>query len=286
MAKRAAPGAVSRFAPSPTGLLHLGHAHAALAARALAPAGEGRFLLRIEDIDPGRCRPEFEAAIYRDLEWLGLRWDGDVRRQSDHLDDYRAALETLDGQGLVYPCFCTRADIKAEIARSGRAPHGPDGPVYPGICRDVPRERARRRIEGDEPHALRLDMTRAAAVVGPVSWFDRAHGTFGARPEMFGDVVLARKDTPTSYHLAVTLDDHSQGVSIVSRGADLLEATHVHRLLQALLGLDTPQYRHHRLLTDGAGRRLAKRRGGLAIASLRASGRTPEEVRAMAGFER
>ncbi len=284
MAKRSVPEAVSRFAPSPTGLLHLGHAYSALTAQALARGPQGRFILRIEDIDSGRCRPEFEAAIYRDLEWLGLCWDGDVRRQSDHLDDYSAALETLDGTGLVYPCFCTRKDIKAEIARSGQAPHGPDGPVYPGICRNLPGERARQRIEAGEPYALRLDMARAAAMIGPISWCDRTHGTLNARPETFGDIVLARKDAPTSYHLAVTVDDHLQGVSIVSRGADLLAATHVHRLLQALLGYDTPQYQHHRLLTDDAGRRLAKRHDSLSIASLRASGRTPEEVRVMAGF--
>ena len=278
MAKR---GAVTRFAPSPTGLLHLGHAHAALFARALA-ADDGRFLLRIEDIDHGRCRPEFEQAIYEDLEWLGLSWAAGVRRQSEHMADYAAALETLDGAGLVYPCFCTRAAIRAEIARSGAAPHGPDGPLYPGTCRGL--EDAAARIAAGEGHALRLDMGRAAARAGPLAWHDRAKGRIEARPGVFGDVILARKDTPTSYHLAVTVDDHIQGVNLVTRGADLFEASHVHRLLQALLGLDVPEYSHHRLLTDEQGRRLAKRHDGLSIRALRERGHTAEEVRAMAGF--
>ena len=285
MAKRKTSGAVSRFAPSPTGYLHLGHAYSALEANALAQGDKGRFLLRIEDIDPGRCRPEFEEAIYEDLSWLGLNWDKGVRRQSDHMEDYAAALKTLERKGLVYPCFCTRNDIKNEIERSGRAPRGPDGPVYPGTCRKLSDEQAQARIEAGEAYALRLDMARAAAIVGPLSWNDRAHGKVKARPEMFGDVVLARKDTPTSYHLAVTVDDHLQGVSVVSRGADLMEATHVHRLLQALLGYETPHYCHHRLLTDDAGRRLAKRQDSHAIRTLREHGYTPDEVRTMTGFD-
>ncbi len=283
MAKSGAQPAVTRFAPSPTGLLHLGHAYSALFAEALA--GEhGRFLLRIEDIDPGRCRPEFEAAIYEDLEWLGLRWEPAVRRQSEHMDDYARALSALDDLGLVYPCFCTRAEIGAEIARSGAAPHGPDGPVYPGICRRLATEEASERVAAGEGHALRLDMARAVAAAGPLDWHDRDHGRLEARPEVFGDVVLARKDTPTSYHLAVTVDDRIQGITLVTRGEDLFEATHVHRLLQALLGLETPEYRHHRLLTDDAGQRLAKRHDSLSIRSLRERGHAAEEVRAMAGF--
>ena len=278
MAKR---GAVTRFAPSPTGLLHLGHAHAALFARALAADG-GRFLLRIEDIDRGRCRAEFEAAIHEDLAWLGLSWEAGVRRQSEHMADYGAALAALDGAGLVYPCFCTRTAIQAEIAGSGAAPHGPDGPLYPGTCRGLPD--AGQRIAAGEGHALRLDMARAVARAGPLAWHDRAKGRIEARPEVFGDVILARKDTPTSYHLAVTVDDHIQGVNLVTRGADLFEASHVHRLLQALLGLDVPEYGHHRLLTDEQGRRLAKRHDGLSIRSLRERGHTAEEVRTMAGF--
>lgn len=283
MAKSGALPAVTRFAPSPSGLLHLGHAYSALFAEALA-GEDGRFLLRIEDIDPGRCRPEFEAAIYEDLQWLGLQWDPAVRRQSERMDDYARALESLDGMGLVYPCFCTRAAIRAEIERSGAAPHGPDGPVYPGICRGLAMNEARARIAAGESHALRLDMARAVAAAGPLAWHDRERGRTEARPEIFGDVVLARKDTPTSYHLAVTVDDHIQGITLVTRGEDLLPATHVHRLLQGLLGLETPDYRHHRLLTDDAGRRLAKRHDSLSIRSLRESGHSAEEVRAMAGF--
>lgn len=283
MAKDGQRGPVTRFAPSPSGFLHLGHAYSALFAESVA--GEaGRFLLRIEDIDRGRCRPEFEAAICQDLEWLGLGWEAGVRRQSEHMDDYAGALEILDGIGLVYPCFCTRAAIRAEIERSGAAPHGPDGPVYPGICRGLPRAETRDRIAAGEAHALRLDMARATARAGPLDWHDRERGTTEARPEIFGDVVLARKDTPTGYHLAVTVDDHIQGITLVTRGEDLLPATHVHRLLQALLGLDTPEYRHHRLLTDETGRRLAKRHDSLSMRSLRERGRTAAEVRAMAGF--
>ena len=283
MAKSGAQPAVTRFAPSPSGLLHLGHAHSALFAAELA--GEaGRFLLRIEDIDPGRCRPEFEAAIYQDLEWLGLQWSPAVRRQSEHMDDYARALSELDDLGLIYPCFCTRAEIRAEIARSGAAPHGPDGPVYPGICRALAEEEGRERVAAGESHALRLDMARAVAATGPLAWHDRDGGKTTARPEIFGDVVLARKDTPTSYHLAVTVDDHIQEVNLVTRGEDLLEATHVHRLLQALLGLDTPEYRHHRLLNDESGQRLAKRHDSLSIRSLRERGHTAQEVRTMAGF--
>lgn len=283
MAKDGQKGAVTRFAPSPSGLLHLGHAYSALFARSFAGVG-GRFLLRIEDIDPGRCRPDYEAAIYEDLEWLGLRWEPGVRRQSEHMNDYARALERLDGMGLVYPCFCTRAGIRAEIDRSGAAPHGPDGPVYPGLCRGLPRAETRDRIAAGEAHALRLDMARAATAAGPLVWHDRERGRMEARSEIFGDVVLARKDTPTGYHLAVTVDDHIQEITLVTRGEDLLPATHIHRLLQALLGLETPEYRHHRLLVDDAGRRLAKRHDSLSIRSLRERGRTREEVRAMAGF--
>lgn len=275
---------VTRFAPSPTGFLHLGHAHSALFGQAAARAGGGRFLLRIEDIDAGRCRPEFEAAIREDLAWLGLDWDGPVRRQSDHMQDYARALVALDSLGLLYPCFCTRKDIADEIARAGSAPHGPEGVVYPGACRHRPAGEAARRQDAGEPYALRLDMTRAAALAGPLTWHDRGRGTVEARPEAFGDVVLARKDVPASYHLAVTVDDHIQGVSLVTRGEDLLAATDVHRLLQALLGLETPDYHHHGLLTDETGRRLAKRDRALTLRALRAAGRSPGEVRAMAGF--
>jgi glutamyl-Q tRNA(Asp) synthetase len=265
-------------------LLHLGHAYSALTAAA-ASGKNGRFHLRIEDIDPTRSKPEFVDAIQEDLAWLGLKWETPVILQSERMDAYRDALKTLERKGIVYPCFCTRAEIKAEIERSVSAPHGPDGPIYPGVCRELDPEESQKRIENGESHALRLDMRRAASVAGPLSFHDEAHGNVKVEPEKFGDIVLARKETPTSYHLAVTVDDHAQGVTLITRGADLFEATHVHRLLQTLLGLDKPQYSHHRLLTDEAGRRLAKRNGDFSIRSLRGEHYTPDEVRAMTGFE-
>ena len=284
MAKRSSSGEVTRFAPSPTGYLHLGHAFSALNAYHARGRG-GSFLLRIEDIDPGRCRTEFTEAILEDLEWLGLEWETPVRKQSDHLDDYAAALRKLDLRGLVYPCFCTRSEIKAEIQRSGYAPQGPDGPIYPGICRKLSAEKRDDRVDTGEAHVLRLDMTGAATVAGPLSWRDDEQGLVMAKPDRFGDVVLARKDVPTSYHLSVTVDDHLQGVTLVTRGADLALATDVHRLLQGLLGYDTPRYSHHRLIKDVTGRRLAKRDQDMTIRDLRESGYTPEEVIAMSGFE-
>jgi glutamyl-Q tRNA(Asp) synthetase len=285
---------VTRFAPSPTGRLHLGHAYAALFARQEARSARGRFLLRLEDIDAARCRPEFEAGIYEDLQWLGLTWEMPVRRQSEHMAEYQAALDKLSGLGLLYPCFCTRAEIKAEIARAGSAPHdltaetavpavGPDGqPLYPGTCRNLdPAEREARQASG-APFALRLDVHKAAAVAGELFWRDHRRGRVRAEPAIFGDVVLARKDTPASYHLAVTVDDHAQGVTLVTRGADLLAATHIHRLLQALLGLGTPDYHHHKLLLGADGQRLAKRADAPTLQSLRDAGHSPEEVRLMA----
>ncbi len=273
--------AVTRFAPSPTGYLHLGHAYSALFAVEQARQAGGRFLLRIEDIDRSRCRPEFEDAIHEDLAWLGLEWETPVRRQSDHLDDYAAVLDKLTGLGLLYPCFCTRKDIQREIAGADNAPHGPDGPVYPGICRNLSATERKQRIAEDQPHALRLDVAAALRQTGRLDWLDREAGTVEARPEIFGDVVLARKDTPTSYHLAVTLDDHLQGVTLVTRGTDLFEATHIHRLLQALLSLDTPAYHHHPLLLGTDGKRFAKRDRSLTLRSLRESGGTAEDVRRM-----
>jgi glutamyl-Q tRNA(Asp) synthetase len=273
---------VTRFAPSPTGRLHLGHAYAALfAARA---AQGGRFLLRIEDIDATRCRPEFERAILDDLSWLGLSWETPVRRQSEHMAEYAAALEKLKAQGLIYPCFCTRAEIRAEIARAGAAPHGSEGPLYPGTCRRLDDTERAQRIEAGTPYALRLDAEKATARTGPLTWRDRERGTVAADPHTHGDVVLARKETPTSYHLSVTLDDHLQGVTLVTRGTDLFDATHVHRQLQALLGLDTPDYHHHAMVTGAGGERLAKRAGAPTLQSLREQGRTPAEVRAMVGM--
>lgn len=277
-----ADAVVTRFAPSPTGLLHLGHAYSALFSWRLARRAGGRFLLRIEDIDATRCRTDFAEALLEDLAWLGLDWDGPVRRQAQHLADYRAALERLDAAGLVYPCFCTRAAIRAEIAGAGRAPHGPDGPLYPGTCRGLGAVARRRRLAAGEPFALRLDVARAAAQAGPLTWQDAVAGMVSADPLALGDVVLARKDAPTSYHLAVTVDDALQGVTLVARGVDLFAATHVQRLLQALLGLPTPRYHHHPLRTDAAGRRYAKRDQALTLRALREAGRTPAEVRAMA----
>ncbi|HVH73367.1 MAG TPA: tRNA glutamyl-Q(34) synthetase GluQRS [Stellaceae bacterium] len=277
---------VTRFAPSPTGYLHLGHVRSASQGFAAARRAAGRFLLRIEDIDRTRCREEYAAAILEDLEWLGLCWDGPVRRQSEHFADYRGALDRLAGQGLLYPCFCTRREIAAEIARSGAAPQGKEGPLYPGTCRRLAAaERARRIAEGRD-YALRLDV--AGARVGPLDWIEEcAAGDERrlAQPGLFGDVVLARKEFPASYHLAVTLDDAIQGVTLVTRGVDLAAATHIHRLLQALLGLPTPRYRHHALVTDTAGRRLAKRDHALSVRAMRAQGMTPAEVLAAARGE-
>ncbi len=272
-------GLVTRFAPSPTGWLHLGHAYSALFA-ARAAAG-GRFLLRIEDIDPNRCRPAFADALLEDLAWLGLAWDGPVRRQSAHLADYRAALDRLAGLGVTYPCFCSRAEIAAEVAAAAHAPHGPDGALYPGTCRRLSRAERDDRLASGTAHALRLDSAAAAALTGPLTWADRGHGTVAVDPARFGDVVLARKDVPTSYHLSVTVDDHLQGVTLVTRGADLIPATDVHRTLQALLGLDVPTWHHHRVLTDAAGTRLSKRDRSRTLRALRDHGTTAADVRAM-----
>ena len=301
---------VSRFAPSPTGRLHLGHAYSAVRAHDLARAGGGQFLLRIEDIDGTRSREEFVAGIEEDLAWLGLDWDGPVIRQSARMGVYVEALAKLQAMELIYPCFCTRA----EIAASANAPHGPEGPVYPGICRELS-ERERTARMG-EPHCWRLDMARALGAYAPsplvgegwgegagrrgeepkrasalplsqpsptrgegfLRWHDQYAGWVQANPLPAGDVVLARKETPTSYHLAVTVDDAAQGVTDVVRGVDLFEATHVHRLLQALLGLPTPDYHHHPLLIGPDGKRLAKRNGARPLAELRAEGANPADL--------
>lgn len=271
---------VTRFAPSPTGRLHLGHAFAALFAHDAARAADGRFLLRIEDIDARRSRAEFVAGIFEDLAWLGLIWEEPVRRQSEHLADYAAALGQLQEMGVIYPCFCTRKDIAAEIERAGAAPHGPEGALYPGLCRHLSDEERRKRLDSGAPYALRLDVDRARRLVpAPLFFEDAAAGKVAAQPELLGDVVLARKDAPTSYHLAVTVDDAIQGVSLVTRGLDLFHATHIQRLLQALLGLPSPRYHHHPLLLDDAGRRFAKRDRAATLEALRRSGTTPQGVR-------
>lgn len=277
------PTPTTRFAPSPTGWLHLGHAYAALFAA--GRAGDGRFLVRLEDIDATRARPEYEAGIFEDLSWLGLQWEQPVIRQSEHVPVYRAGLEKLGALGLLYPCFCTRKEIQHEIAQAGNAPHGPDGPLYPGTCRSKCPAEGEDRIARGEAYALRLDIVKAMTLAGKeLSWLDRAHGTFTATPAIFGDVVLARKDTPASYHLAVVLDDARQGVTLVTRGEDLLPATHLHRLLIELLGLPIPEWEHHRLILDDQGRRLAKRDDARSLRTLREHGWTAERVREELGI--
>lgn len=264
----------------------MGHAFAALFAEAAA-GPRGRFLVRIEDIDATRVRPTFEAAIFEDLAWLGLRWEKPERRQSQHYPDYAKALEHLRRRDLVYPCFCTRKEIAAEIAASAGAPQGPDGPLYPGTCRSIDEAQRARRM-ASEPFAWRLDVARAVCAM-PVLTFEETGevaecGTIAARPEVFGDVVLARKDVPASYHLAVVVDDAAQGVTLVTRGEDLAPATHLHRLLQHLLALPVPRYRHHRLICDANGKRLAKRDDATALRTLRAQGARAEDIRAQLGF--
>ncbi|WP_339777906.1 tRNA glutamyl-Q(34) synthetase GluQRS [uncultured Thalassospira sp.] len=265
-------GEVTRFAPSPTGYLHLGHAASAVFAARNA-GDDGRFLLRIEDIDQTRARPEYIEAIYEDLAWLGLTWETPVRVQSAHFDDYQQVLDRLADRDLLYPCFCTRKDIQAEIARIGNAPHGPDGALYPGTCRHLSASERAERIAAGESYALRLDMSRAIKQGGKrLYWHDRAAGRQVATPEIFGDVVLARKDTPTSYHVSVTLDDHLQEISLVTRGEDLFFASHLHRLLQELLGYNIPEYHHHKLLTGPDGKRFAKRDKSETLRSMRDKG--------------
>jgi len=267
----------TRFAPSPTGWLHLGHAYAALFAAQQADGG--RFLIRLEDIDATRARREYEEAIFEDLAWLGLSWEKPVRRQSDHFDDYRAALGQLEAKGLLYPCFCTRREIQDEIARAGNAPQGPDGPLYPGTCRHLDADERQKRLASGDAYALRLDVNQALQLIGtPLTFTELSLGEIIANPTIFGDVVLARKDTPASYHLAVVVDDALQGISLVTRGEDLLPATHLHRLLQHLLGLPVPRWHHHRLITDESGKRLAKRDDARSLKSLRESGWTPNRL--------
>ncbi len=276
---------VTRFAPSPTGELHIGHALAARVAHDLARDSGGRFLLRMEDIDSVRCRPEYEQGICDDLRWLGFQWDGDVLRQSEHLPRYRAHLDDLAEAGLTYPCFCTRGEIAAEIAAMGAAPHGPDGPRYPGTCRQLDRAKRRERLSRGDAFAIRFDVGAALARVGATLHFEETgrgptgeRGVIDADPRAGGDIVLGRKDLGVSYHLAVVLDDDRQGVTLVTRGDDLFSATPVQRLLQAVLGLRVPRYHHHLLLRDEAGRRLAKRDAARSLAALRAAGESAAAV--------
>ncbi len=285
---------IFRFAPSPNGYLHLGHAFSALLNADLARASGGRLLLRIEDIDATRCRPEYEAAIYDDLAWLGVGYEEPVRRQSDHLADYRAALARLEGMGLLYPSFESRAELARLVAARDADeewPRDPDGsPLYPGDARSLPRADRERLIASGAPYALRLDMRRAVAAAGALDWREEGEGpdgeagTVAARPETWGDVVLARKETPTSYHLSVAVDDALQGVTHVVRGQDLFHATSVHRLLQALLGLPQPVYRHHRLILGDDGRKLSKSTGATGLRELRAAGATVADIRTRLGL--
>ena len=275
---------VTRFAPSPTGLLHLGHAHSALFAHDLARRAGGTFRLRIEDIDTVRCKEGFVDAIFADLTWLGLDWDPPVPRQRERADAHAEALARLDDMGLLYPCFCTRKEIRAEIQNAAAAPHGTGGQAYPGTCRSLSAaERAARHAEG-RPYALRLDVAAAHDRVGFPAWHDRRAGTATADLRPGGDIIIGRKDIGTSYHLAVTLDDAAQGITLVTRGADLIDSTPIHRVLQALLDLPVPEWWHHDLLTDAEGQRLAKRDRSRGIRYLREEGYVPAEVRAMAGF--
>jgi len=285
---------VFRFAPSPNGYLHLGHAYSALLNFDSARQAGGRFLLRIEDIDAARCRPEFEAAIYEDLAWLGITWETPVRRQSEHLPVYREAVEKLSSLGLVYPAFESRAEIARLVAeREAQAPwpRDPDGaPLYPGAAKLLSSDERARLIESGAPYALRLDMAGASARAGALTWIEHGEGPGGetgivaARPEAWGDVILARKETPTSYHLSVVIDDALQGVTDVVRGQDLFWSTGVHRLLQQMLGLRTPHYRHHRLILDAAGRKLSKSTAATGLRELRGRGATPADIRRLVGL--
>ena len=268
---------ITRFAPSPTGLLHLGHAYSALFAWNKAQEGGGTFLLRLEDIDGPRCRREYEQAIFDDLHWLGISWEEPVWRQSERMEVYEDALLRLRDLGIVYPCFCTRQ----EIANAASAPQGPEGPLYPGTCRSYSAAQREELLASGRGHAWRLDVAMALALTGPLTWHDRKQGGIPARPDLLGDVILARKDISTSYHLAVTVDDAAQGVTLVTRGEDLFNSTHIHRLLQALLNLPVPEWEHHGLICDESGKRLAKRDHARSLQSLREAGWTAEQVRQM-----
>lgn len=280
---------VFRFAPSPNGYLHLGHAFSALLNFDVARQAGGRLLLRIEDIDATRCKPEYEAAIYEDLAWLGIGWEMPVRRQSEHLDLYREAVERLRAQGLIYPAFESRAEI-AKLISQGEDNHSwprdPDGaPLYPGAAKSLSLGKRETLLRSGAPYALRLDMAAAIARAGPLSWIEQGEGPQGetgvvqTRPESWGDVILARKESPTSYHLSVVVDDALQGVTEIVRGRDLFWSTSVHRLLQKLLGLPAPVYQHHRLVLDDSGHKLSKSTGATGLRELRASGASPAQIR-------
>ncbi len=270
------PDIVVHFAPSPNGLLHLGHAYAAMVTHDYARERGGKFLLRIEDIDTVRTRPEFVQAILDDLHWLGQDWDGEPIFQSDRFDGYAEAIEKLKAMGLLYPCFCTRSEMRA-LQKEQSLLEGPDGPIYAGTCRNLHADVVAQRME-TEPHSWRLDVAKAVAITGPKTWHDDGSGERVAEPELLGDVVLVPKDTPVAYHLAVTLDDAHDGITHVVRGQDLLASTHIHRQLQALLDLPTPIYVHHTLLTDESGSKLTKSRDSASLSVLRKQGVNPHQL--------
>ncbi len=272
------PVPVTRFAPSPSGYLHLGHVLAACEARRLADEGCGQCLLRIEDIDRGRCHDQYIDGIIEDLNWLGLSFDGEIVRQSERMGLYRNALDRLIDLEVVYPCFCTRKEIALELSRMADAPQGEHIELYPKTCKHLSIQKRTEKMNQGVPYAWRLDSDKAFNLVGELTWVDRRFGLQMVNPDYVGDVVLARKDCATSYHLSVVVDDALQGVNLVSRGEDLFEATHVHRLLQELLQLPVPEWYHHHLICDDHGVRLAKRNKSLAIKEMRESGMSPDEV--------
>ena len=268
----------TRFAPSPTGHLHLGHIFSAFFAFEASKILGGEFIVRIEDIDPQRSRAHFEKSIFDDLDWIGIKYRKDIRRQSEKMSDYKAAIEELDRLNIIYPCFCTRSEIQAEILRAGNAPHGIDHSIYPGTCRRLSKSEKEKKIKQNKNFAWRINIRAAAKKVGKLFWNDIRLGQHEVPVGIIGDVVIGRKDVPASYHLASTLDDHLQNIGLVSRGEDLVESTHIHRLLQSLLGLKTPVYFHHPLVLDSNGVRLSKRTRALTIKSMKAKGKSANEI--------
>ncbi len=275
---------ITRFAPSPTGRLHLGHAYSALFAESLAIRDGGKFLLRIEDIDKNRCKDEHIEGIYEDLQWLGIRWSPEVLLQSSRFDEYKNSINKLREMEVLYPCFCSRKKIEAEQSNVGLAPHGSDSPKYSGSCREIGSEERECRMANGDPHSWRLDCSKAYSMTGQLQWFDQLAGNINVEPSILGDVIISRKDIATSYHLAVTLDDADQGITLISRGEDLMESTHVHRLLQCLLGLPVPQWCHHKLITNSDGERFSKREGSLTLKEMRDSGIKAKDLRHELGF--
>ncbi len=278
---------LTRFAPSPTGYLHIGHAASLLEIWDDADKNPGNFLLRIEDIDGTRCRPEFETSIYKDLEWLGIQTSHPIRRQSDHFSDYKKILDKLENENLIYPCFCTRKEIEQEIKNAPSAPHGITGHIYPGTCKHLSKTERNEKIQSGHPYALRLNLDACLKQITgkTLKWHDILKGEQVTTPDLLhnthGDVVLARKDTPASYHLCVTHDDALQNISQITRGDDLFQSTHIHRLLQEILGYDTPLYHHHPLMTDKTGRRFAKRDKSLTLKDIRQKGISAAQLKNM-----